>query len=67
MPRITLVAAFVACLIAPAFAQQAEIDAVNAKWIDFFNKGDFAGCLALHRGRDCVSTGFRNGEGQARD
>jgi hypothetical protein len=30
---------FVAGLIAPAFAQKAEIEAVNAKWIDFFNKG----------------------------
>ena len=48
MPRITLVAAFVACLIAPAFAQQAEIDAVNAKWIDFFIKGDFVGVASLY-------------------
>src|SRR5262249_4127739 len=29
--------------VAPAFAQKAEIEAVNAKWIDFFNKGEFAG------------------------
>jgi hypothetical protein len=26
-------------LVAPAFAQKAEVEAVNAKWIDFFNKG----------------------------
>jgi len=26
----------VAGLTVPAFAQKAEIDAVNAKWIDFF-------------------------------
>ena len=48
MPRITLVAALTAFLIAPAFAQQAEIDAVNAKWIDFFNKSDFSGIASLY-------------------
>lgn len=48
MPRITLVAALTAFLIAPAFAQQAEIDAANAKWIDFFNKGDFSGVASLY-------------------
>src|ERR1041384_3482601 len=48
MPRITLVAALTAFLIAPAFAQKAEIEAVNAKWIDFFNKGDFAGVASLY-------------------
>ena len=39
MRRIAPVIALVAALIAPAFAQKAEIEAVNAKWIDFFNKG----------------------------
>src|SRR5215510_8721407 len=48
MRIIGLVIVFVACLIAPAFAQQAEIEAVNAKWIDFFNKGDFAGIGSLY-------------------
>jgi uncharacterized protein (TIGR02246 family) len=48
MCRIALLIAFVAALIAPAFAQKAEIDAVNAKWIDFFNKGDFAGVASLY-------------------
>jgi len=38
MRRIASVIALLAALIAPAFAQKAEIDAVNAKWIDFFNK-----------------------------
>jgi SnoaL-like domain len=33
---------------APGFAQKAEIEAVNAKWIDFFNKGDFAGVASLY-------------------
>jgi hypothetical protein len=47
MRSIALVIALVAALIAPAFAQKAEIEAVNAKWIDFFNKGDFPG-VASH-------------------
>jgi hypothetical protein len=45
---IALVIALVAVLIAPVFAQKAEIEAVNAKWIDFFNKGDFAGVASLY-------------------
>jgi uncharacterized protein (TIGR02246 family) len=48
MRRIALVVAFVASLTAPAFAQQAAIEAVNAKWVDFFNKGDFAGIASLY-------------------
>ena len=31
-----------------AFAQKAEIDAANAKWIEFFNKGDFVGIASLY-------------------
>ena len=48
MHRIASVIALLAALIAPAFAQKAEIDAVNAKWIDFFNKGDFGGVASLY-------------------
>jgi uncharacterized protein (TIGR02246 family) len=48
MPRIVLVIAFVVGLIAPATAQKAEIEAVNAKWTEFFNKGDFAGVASLY-------------------
>jgi uncharacterized protein (TIGR02246 family) len=48
MRTIILVIAFVAGLIAPVLAQKAEIEAVNAKWIDFFNKGDFAGIASLY-------------------
>src|ERR1700719_2893325 len=48
MLRIGLVIALVTGLIAPAFAQRAEIEAVNAKWIDLFNKGDFAGVASLY-------------------
>jgi hypothetical protein len=47
MRSIALVIALVAVLIAPAFAQKTEIEAVNAKWVDFFNKGDFAGVASL--------------------
>ena len=38
MHRIAPVIAFLVGVTAPAFAQKAEIEAVNAKWIDFFNK-----------------------------
>jgi uncharacterized protein (TIGR02246 family) len=48
MRSIALMIALVAALVGPAFAQKAEIEAVNAKWIDFFNKGDFAGVASLY-------------------
>ena len=48
MHRIALVLAFLVGLIAPAFAQKAEIEAVNAKWMELFNKGDFAGIASLY-------------------
>src|SRR2546430_5031877 len=47
MRSIAVVIAVVAALIASALAQKAEIEAVNAKWIEFFNKGDFAGVASL--------------------
>jgi hypothetical protein len=43
MRTIASVIALVFMLVAPAFAQKAEIEAVNTKWIEFFDKGDFAG------------------------
>jgi uncharacterized protein (TIGR02246 family) len=48
MRKIALMIVFAAGLITPAFGQQAEIEAANAKWIDFFNKGDFAGVASLY-------------------
>ena len=48
MHKIALVIAFVTGLTAPVLAQQAEIEAVNAKWMNFFNKGDFAGVASLY-------------------
>jgi uncharacterized protein (TIGR02246 family) len=48
MRRFVLVIAFMAGLNAQAFSQKAEIEAVNAKWMEFFNKGDFAGIGSLY-------------------
>jgi uncharacterized protein (TIGR02246 family) len=48
MRRIPPVIVLFAALIAPAFAQKAEIEAVNAMWIECFNKGDFAGVASLY-------------------
>ncbi|HEX9322191.1 MAG TPA: SgcJ/EcaC family oxidoreductase [Xanthobacteraceae bacterium] len=48
MRRIALVIAFSAGVIVPAVAQKAEIEAVNAQWAEFFNKGDFAGVASLY-------------------
>jgi uncharacterized protein (TIGR02246 family) len=74
MRRIALVLAFLTTLSAPAFAQKAEIDAVNAKWVEFFNKGDFAGVASLYtedatafppgsamvKGRPAIGTMWKN-------
>jgi len=48
MRNIALVIAFLAGLVAPAIAQKAEIEAANAKWMESFNKGDFAGIASLY-------------------
>src|SRR6266404_7588788 len=48
MRTIALVIAIAVGLIASASAQKAEIEAVNAKWTEFFNKGDFAGIASLY-------------------
>jgi uncharacterized protein (TIGR02246 family) len=48
MRRVALVIGFLSALTAPAFAQKAEIEAVNAKWTELFNKGDFAGVASLY-------------------
>jgi uncharacterized protein (TIGR02246 family) len=48
MRRMALVLTFVVGLTAPTFAQKAEIEAVNSKWIEFFNKGDFTGIASLY-------------------
>jgi len=48
MRSTALVIAFVISLTAPASAQKAEIEAVNTKWIELFNKGDFSGIASLY-------------------
>jgi len=48
MRKMALVIIVLAGLGAPAIAQKAEIEAVNAKWIEHFNKGDFAGVASLY-------------------
>jgi uncharacterized protein (TIGR02246 family) len=48
MRGIALAIAFLAGLVAPAVAQKAEIEAVNAKWVELFNKGDFDGVASLY-------------------
>src|SRR4029077_12756858 len=48
MRKLALVMILLVGLSAPAFAQKAEIEAANAKWVEFFNKGDFAGIASLY-------------------
>jgi uncharacterized protein (TIGR02246 family) len=48
MRMLALVIVFMAGLIAPAFSQKAEIAAANAKWVEYFNKGDFTGVASLY-------------------
>src|SRR3979411_840357 len=61
MRRTILGIVFVAGLIAPALAQKAEIEAVNAKWTEYFNKGDFAGITSLYT---TDATAFPPGSGR---
>jgi hypothetical protein len=39
---------FLLGLMAPAAAQKVAIEAANAKWMEFFNKGDFDGVASLY-------------------
>jgi ketosteroid isomerase-like protein len=48
MRRIGLAIAFMGGLVATAAAQQAKIEAVNAKWVEFFNQGNFDGVASLY-------------------
>jgi uncharacterized protein (TIGR02246 family) len=48
MRSTALVVAFFVGLIVPATAQKANIEAVNAEWTEFFNKGDFDGVASLY-------------------
>ena len=48
MLKIAIIASLVIGLMTPAFAQKAEVEAVNARWTEFFNKGEFAGVASLY-------------------
>lgn len=48
MRRIALGFVVLTAFVVPAFAQKVEIEAVNAKWSEFFSKGDFAGVASLY-------------------
>lgn len=48
MRGITLLIAFLIAFAAPALAQKAKIEAVNAKWVELFEKGDFDGIAQLY-------------------
>jgi uncharacterized protein (TIGR02246 family) len=63
MRKFALAIVFLAGLIVPAFAQKAEIAAVNAKWVELFNKGDFAGVASLYSGD---ATAFPPGSGMVK-
>ena len=81
MCRIVLVLMLMLGFVVPASAQKAEIDAVNAQWIEFFNKGDFAGVASLYtedatafppgsamvKGRAAIGAMWKNLAGQAGD
>ena len=48
MRTISLVVIFLIGMIVPGFAQKADIEAVNVRWTEYFNKGDFAGVASLY-------------------
>jgi uncharacterized protein (TIGR02246 family) len=48
MRMIAIAVALVVGLMAHAFAQKADIDAANAKFVELFNKGDFDGIAQLY-------------------
>ena len=48
MRKLALAMIFLVGFSAPVFAQKAEIEAANAKFVELFNKGDFAGIAALY-------------------
>jgi uncharacterized protein (TIGR02246 family) len=48
MQRILLPIVFAIALVSPALAQKAEIEALNKKFIEAFQKGDFAAVASLY-------------------
>jgi uncharacterized protein (TIGR02246 family) len=69
MRKATLAVAAFLALTGTASAQKADIEKANAKWIELFNKGDYAGVATLYtkdavvlpadaamvKGRDAIS------------
>ena len=48
MKKVALIIAFLSAFTAPVLAQKARIEAVNAKWVELFNKSDFEGLAQLY-------------------
>jgi uncharacterized protein (TIGR02246 family) len=81
MLRLTLIAACMIGSLSLAWGQKAEIEAVNAQWVDFFNRGDFIGIASLFAedatalppgstmvtGRDAIGAMWKNLAGQVSD
>ena len=81
MGRIALTIVFLLGLTVPAAAQKVAIEAANAKWVEFFNKGDFDGVASLYttdatafppgsamvRGRAAIGTMWKNMAEQVSD
>lgn len=63
MRSIALMVVFFLGLIVPAAAQKANIEAANAKWMEFFNKGDFDGLASLYT---VDATAFPPGSGMVK-
>ena len=65
MHKVALIIAFLGAFIAPAYAQKARIEVVNAKWVELFNKGHFDGIAkSLRRRRDRIPAGRADGQRQ---
>ena len=81
MRRLTSIGLISVALCGPAFAQKAEIQKANAKWVDLFNKGDFAAVGMLYtkdavalpsdapmvKGRDAITAMWKDLAGKVSD
>jgi len=79
--RFALMLFLLLALVLPAAAQKAEIETVNARWVEFFNKGDFAGVASLYTddavalppgssmvsGKEAIGAMWKNLAGQVSD
>jgi len=63
MRTLVLASILLAGLAAPVAAQNAAIDAANAQWMEFFNKGDFDGVASLYT---ADATAFPPGSGMVK-